>query len=312
MAREDLIRHIHNVLNSTGFSIFETPRMRSICFDFVAKKDNILLFVKALTNVDSFSEQNAEELKVLSEALEGSPMLIGERSSSGEIENGVVYSRFGIPIMSMETFIDFFQEGIFPLAMAKPGGFYVFLDRHVLGKARKELGLSLGDMASAGGVSRRTIQMYEEGMNAMVDVALRLEDFLGTDLIKPVNPLEFEIKKSHKNLEFPIDPLFQQIYKSLETLGYNIVPTSRCPFDAFTKDKEIVLLSGISPYDNALKEKARSVTSISEIVGRDAVIFIEKMHQRTSIEGTPVIGRDELDHLKEANQVLDLLLERKP
>ena len=44
-------------------------------------------------------------------------------------------------------------------------------------RLREERSISLGTLAEIAGVSRRTIQMYENGMGAMIDVAIRLEEF---------------------------------------------------------------------------------------------------------------------------------------
>ena len=56
-------------------------------------------------------------------------------------------------------------------------------------KANCEIKVVLADVA---GVSRRTIQMYESGMGAMIDAALRLEEYLDTEIIETVNPFEYK------------------------------------------------------------------------------------------------------------------------
>ena len=75
----------------------------------------------------------------------------------------MVYSRFGIPLMSINTLHDLFIEEVPPLIYSAPGGFYVRLDKEVLARLRQG-GRSLGELAEIAGVSRRTIQMYEEGI----------------------------------------------------------------------------------------------------------------------------------------------------
>ena len=109
---------------------------------------------------------------MLADSLEGAPVVIGTHSGAGKLEPGVVYSRFDVPMISVETFDDFFKEGVPPFIFAAPGGFYVRIDTDIL-KTAREQGITLGQLAEAAGVSRRTIQMYEEGMGTVIDVALR-------------------------------------------------------------------------------------------------------------------------------------------
>jgi putative transcriptional regulator len=104
--REELICHARDALMKAGFTVSKPLNMRSISFDLVARRDRSLLLIKILSNVDAFSKENADELKTLAEALGASPLLIGERSSSGDIEEGIVYSRFSVPIICMSTLND--------------------------------------------------------------------------------------------------------------------------------------------------------------------------------------------------------------
>ena len=188
MTRENLINTTRAILAKAGYDVSSALSLRSICFDVVGRKDDKLLIIKILSNVDAFSRDNADEMKVLADALCASPLLIGERSSSGELEPGIVYSRFNIPILSNETL----AEEVPPFIFAAPGGLYVKLDSNLLKAVREERGISLGSLAEIAGVSRRTIQMYETGMGAMIDAAMRLEEFLDVPIIEPVDPFEYK------------------------------------------------------------------------------------------------------------------------
>ncbi|MBN1109555.1 MAG: helix-turn-helix domain-containing protein, partial [Methanomassiliicoccales archaeon] len=221
MQRDELIRSVRELLLRSGFKASLPLRLRSIAFDIVARRDQSLLLVKVLTNIDAFSKENAEELKVLAEALEGSVMLIGERSGSGELEQGIVYSRFDIPIVSYSTLKDLLMEDEPPFIFAAPGGLYVRLDSSLLHRLREERGVSLGTLAEVAGVSRRTIQMYETGMGAMIDAALRLEDFLGKPIVVPVDPMGYHPKAQEcKPLDIEkCDEFGRNIYGMLMQLG---------------------------------------------------------------------------------------------
>ena len=46
---------------------------------------------------------------------------------AGSIDENIVYSRFGVPIISLITLSDYLIEGVPPFIFAAPGGLYVRL-----------------------------------------------------------------------------------------------------------------------------------------------------------------------------------------
>ena len=107
MKRNELIQETRNVLAKTGFFISDENDSRTICFDIVARRDNLLVIIKILANVDSFSKGNAEELMLLSEMLTGAPILVGEHTCQKKIETGIVYLRYGTPLVNFNTLYNF-------------------------------------------------------------------------------------------------------------------------------------------------------------------------------------------------------------
>jgi putative transcriptional regulator len=312
--REELIGAARDTLAHAGFYVSKPLNMRSISFDVVARRDASLLIVKVLSNVDALSKENAEEMKTLAEALQASPLIIGERSGSGEVEEGIVYSRFSIPIVSLSTLNDLLLEGVPPFIFAAPGGLYVKLDSEVLKKLREEKSISLGTLAEVAGVSRRTIQMYEAGMGAMIDVALRLEEYLNQPLVKPVDPLDFkhsdekELKKAVDLNNF--DAFSQQVFRDLVKLGFTVTPTTKCPFEALSKERGILVLTGLGQDESKLGDKARVVGDISKITEQRSVIFIERIRNKESIGGTALVGKDELKKLDESEKLYEMVNQR--
>ncbi len=311
MERAVLIDKVREILGKSGFYVSKECDLRGISFDIIARKDDTLLIIKVLTNVDAFNRTNAEELKTLASSLNASPLLIGRRSGAGLLEEGVVYTRFSIPVLTLGSFSDFFIDGVPPFIFAAPGGLYVHIDNDVLRKVR-EKNISLGTLAKIAGVSRRTIQMYEEGMGAMVEVALRLEYFLGEPIILPIDPFSFpvEIKKITVQMD-KFEALSRSIFSHLTKLGYKILLTDKCPFDAVTKDKKIILLTGIGKYEKKIMKKARVITNISKIVEKDSVFFVERKMTKYNLEGTPLITRDELKKIDDPEKILELIIERR-
>ena len=92
MQRTELFKSIREVLASAGFYVSELYSIRLTGFDVVARRDETLLIIKVLTNVDSLSENVAKELLTLSSLLKASPLLIGEKNGVGPLEDDVVNS----------------------------------------------------------------------------------------------------------------------------------------------------------------------------------------------------------------------------
>ncbi len=311
MGRRQLVDEVRDLLAKTGFYLSERHDRRGLSFDVVARRDDLLLLLKILQNVDAFSRSNAEELRLIATTLSGSPIVIGERSGSGSLEEGVIYSRFGVPIVSKQTFVDLFEEGVPPFMFSAPGGLYVRLDAEVLRTAREERGISLGALAEVAGVSRRTIQMYMDGMSATVDIALRLEEFLGESLVVPVDPFAYtkETGEALRGLE-AFERFEQDVFRKLQTLGYNVLPTVRCPFEAFAT-RESLFLTGVPTKGERVDEKARVLSNISSVVEKDAVLFVEVHTSAQSIGGTPLIRKAELRRIRDSDEIEDLIAERR-
>jgi putative transcriptional regulator len=311
VSREELINTTRAILAKAGFDVSSVLSLRSICFDVVGRKDNTLLIIKILSNVDAFSRENAEELKVLAEVLEASPMLIGERSSSGPLEGGIVYSRFEIPIISNETLADHLLEEVPPFIFAAPGGLYVKLDGNLLREIRETRGISLGVLAETAGVSRRTIQMYEAGMGAMIDAAMRLEEFLDVPIVEPVNPFVRKNSEGVNEYEIRGDSLTQSVpLKCLLNLGFSVTPVTRSPFEALTRNPKVVMLTGLGNDEGKMTQRAIIASEISKIAHRQSVVIVEKKRDHDSIKSTAVISNDELIKMDDEKDLIDLVMER--
>src|SRR5207247_5799947 len=116
------------------------------------------------------------------------PLVVGERSGTGSLEDGVIYTRFGVSILSRRTLGEFLEEGVPPFLYSAPGGLYVRLDADALRRLREERQVSLGTLADIAGVTRRTIQMYLEAVSATMEVAMRREAYLKASLAMPAEP----------------------------------------------------------------------------------------------------------------------------
>ena len=310
MGRNDLINTTRAILAKAGFDVSSALSLRGICFDVVARLDDRVLIIKVLSNIDAFSKDNAEELKTLAEALGATPIVIGERSSSGSLEAGIVYSRFNISIISNDTLADLLLENAPPFIFAAPGGLYVRLDSEMLRAAREERGISLGTLAETAGVSRRTIQMYESGMGAMIDAALRIEEYLGLPIVEPIDPFEFKSKERGCEERSETERIDTFAVNQLCNLGFSVRPVVRSPFEAVSHNDKALMLTGVGSDDAKLVQRAVVASDIARIMNRFSVLIVERKHDRDNIDSTAVVSNDELKKIEAPEDLTELVASR--
>ena len=202
MSRDVLVDQTIEILRHAGFLVSDRCDIRPRSFDIAARRGDTLLLCKILQNVDGLTEETASEIRLLAEILGGTPLVIGEKTRDQMFEDGVIYMRYKIVAVNIQTFYDYFIEGTTPLVSASPGGLYVPINGNALKEARLENNLSLGSLAGIIGVSRRTISKYEdEGMHASIDTVLLLEDLFQTELAQPIdliNPVVLILQKKNE------------------------------------------------------------------------------------------------------------------
>lgn len=315
MDRLTLLQTVREILEQAGFQLTDICSFRTIGFDFIARRDKTLLIVKVLTNVDSLSEEVANDLRSLASVLKASLLLVGERDGTSRLDDDVVYYRYGVQTITPATLRNHLVEGVPIQVYAAPGGFYVPLNGKRVREIRERKNLSRGDLARLIHVSRRAVRMYEEGMDARVEIAAVIEEVLHpsvltpVDILKPVDRLKIE-----KNIrEIPWLYGFQrEVLSLIEKIGYRVIPLRRCPFEAVSKERKRLFLTSVHPYNASLKERARVVGNIAKITKKHAVIFTDKrVRGERNIEGTPTIGRQELKRVRDPYDIFDMIIERE-
>src|SRR2546428_814966 len=103
-------------------------------------------------------------------------------------------------------------------------------------RLREERQVSLGTLADIAGVTRRTIQMYLEGMSATMEVAMRLEEFLNESLVVPVDPFALLADPARPEERLPqLEGFEREMFERLERLGYQgprTLPLPSAPMSA--------------------------------------------------------------------------------
>jgi len=153
--------------------------------------------------------------------------------------------------------------------------------------------------------------MYETGMSAMIDAAIRLEEFLNVPIIEAMNP--FEYKSEDKSKKFEVSGAERtdvQIFNLLLDLGCSITPTARSPFEALTRSEKMVILTGLGNDDERLVQKASIVSDISKISGQRSVIIVERKGSIDSIQSTAIVTKDEIKKMDDQSELKEMVIER--
>ncbi|MFC7176635.1 transcriptional regulator [Halosegnis marinus] len=315
MSRQALVGNVSAMLADAGFAVSDRIAVRPKSFDLAARRGEDVLLVKVLSNVDAFDAATGAEMRRLGHYLNATPMVVSLRTRDEDLKPGVVYFRHGVPAISPDTAVDMFVEGVPPLIYAAPGGLYVNIDGEVLADAREERDWSLGQLASELGVSRRTVSKYEDGMNASVEVAARLEEVFDQPLASPVDVLDGgeDVRDADPEPdEAPEpDPSDEPVVSVLTKVGYTVHPTQRAPFKAVSEDEDPAdsLLTGHSEFTRTAEKRARIMSSVGEIT-RTRSVYVVDDARRENVDGTALIEREELAGVEDADDLRDLIYGR--
>ncbi|HYK93200.1 MAG TPA: helix-turn-helix domain-containing protein [Thermoplasmata archaeon] len=339
--RDRTIDRVRQILESAGFYVTDAHHVRPTSFDLLARRDALLVILKVLKNIDALDPSEAERLKALGQLFPASPLVVGQTSGATELEEGVVYSRYGVSIVVEESLRDYLLKGLPPFLFSSPGGIFARIDGGRLRELRMGRSLSLGALATVAGVSRRTIQLYEEGAGAEVDIVERLEAFLGEPIAlalelfhapsappaRPAkgaargesNPAEESDEPARRSgrsgdLQRTGDAMRDTVFRQLDGMGWEVVVTVRCPFDAFThgatRDAEEILLTSVGSLRTA-QHRAELLMQLARVAEGHALYVVREPPTRTSIEGLPLVSMEELRRHRDRAELLELLAERE-
>jgi len=313
--REGVIRDVIDILMDAGFFVSERCTIRPGCFDLAARRDEQLLLLKILINLDGIRRDNTIEMIRLSHYLSASPLMIGKKSGNKSLKRGVVYFRCGIPSINVDTLYDCFIENIPPLAYAEAGGLYVKIDEDILRAARKNLNLSIGDLASELSVSRRTISKYEDGMNATLDLAVKMENILSIPLALGIDIFSLKEKgadaEDTKERGKKLSLLEQAVIDLLKNVGIDVFPINYAPFNALSKIKDELILTGICHLNKTALRRAKLTGSISSVTETQSVFILDEKPSAKKIENTVLVDKEEVMDVKEASEFIELILDKK-
>jgi putative transcriptional regulator len=323
--REHSIEHIRELLERAGFYVADTHAIRPTSFDLAARRDATLILVKVLKNIDALDSEEATRLRELGHLFPAIILVIGQTSGASELDAGVVYTRYGVPIINEETLQEFLEKALPPFLYASPGGTFAQVDGPRLRQLRDERGLSLGTLASIAGVSRRAIQLYEESAGAEALVIERIESFLGETVVRPIDLFDWSARArdetektkskegSEPTTEHPRpgtgDPLRDGVVRQLNGMGLEVTVTVRAPFDALARTPD-VLLAAVGSLRTAL-HRAEVLPGLARVAEGHAVFVVRDPVTRSAIAGLPILTITEFRRHRDPDELIEEITERE-
>jgi putative transcriptional regulator len=310
---KDTLIEILRILHQAGFSISEVGS-EQYCLQLVAKKGSTKLIINTLENIDTERREAAEELKSLATATSSSPLIIGSRVQSGKLEEGALYERYGVNVVSPETFKEATLKGKLPFVQSKRGGLYFRINGRTLRKLREEHKMSLGDLAKKIGVSRKAVYEYESGgMGATLETVARIEEVFNVGLTQGIDIFDWQCA-GEPEAKAPSDPLARQLHWKLKEIGCKAMGFDYAPIDVHARTVGVSFLTnekGPGKDLDSRVEKALELAKLLDMVpvlvtgdrkpdGADIyVLRTEEVKQLKSVKDLErLLGLDEKGYLK--------------
>jgi putative transcriptional regulator len=283
------MQEVTSHLVEAGFDISSQCDVRPSCFDMVARRDDKIILIKTLANIDAFKKDDAIALQLVAQFLDAIPLIVGKTTRRGALNTGVVYRRYGVPTVAPHSFERAIVDEQQPREFIQRGGRFVSIDGERLKEVRLSLNMTQEELAECIHVSARAVMAYEK--NEMAVSAEAAED------------LE---RVSIENVD-----LAQRVNEFFERLEMSVMWTDRAPFHIIAKENGPPLMSGVgSIKSRALQKRVEILKSVSEVTESDAVIIVEEGRTEQSVSDLPVIRQLELEEIDEPHELKKIISER--
>jgi len=300
---DKILVSILRILQKAGFSVSEIAS-EDYCFEVVAKKGDQKLLIKTSENIDNERKESADDLKSMAAAYSAAPLVIGSRAHSGVVERGILYERYGVNVMSPETFSEAMLEGQLPSLYSKRGGLYFRIDGAYLRHLREGHGESLGGLAKRVGVSRKAVYEYENClMGATPDTVAKIEDVFETGITCGIDIFEWRPDDAIPNRS-PSGPVARELHGKLKEMGCKPIIFNHAPVDLHAKNMGV---SFIANEKGPLDRRVDEAVALGKLLEVEPVLVTETSRPR-DIDITVVRLDDvkKIESLKAMERLLDL------
>lgn len=261
-----MIDDIGKMLEERGFDYCKF----SGCFDIAARKDSIIL-LKLLGNVDSFQEEQANNLKILSRGLDAQPFLIGLNTRREALSDNIIYERFDVPTVTPKT-LESILAGNLPELYRFRGGLFAEVDPEALRAARENADLSQSQLAEKVGITKKSIYEHESRkMKIGQNNAIKIEKVLKTKVTIPL-----EVKVTYEVFAGPRGKFESKISRSFRALGFGTDFVYQSPFNMIASEKDFMLLSDVEESGKDIRKKIPFISEFAKLSEKSALIVTKE------------------------------------
>ena len=309
--RQEIIGSIMRFASRGGYTTICADENLSYTFDLILRNDEHIIVIKVMNNVGLLTEEASRSVIAISRFLGAHPLIVGVSNRDERIEDGVVYSRYSLPIISPQTLVSYLKEGEEPTVRAGPGGFYVEIDADKLKRIREQRSLSLGEIASAIGTTRRTVLMYQSGMSASIDIALKMEEFLGEEIMEYVSFL-WDVRREEFKAGFKKMREFERmVNEEITRKGFDIYPIRRSIVNFLMEDSESSYLGGIEEEMSRVERKIEYLSELTQMSNKDGILIVRKEVEKPERYKIPIISYSELENIHDKDELKGVIKERR-
>ncbi|HJN56910.1 MAG: helix-turn-helix domain-containing protein [Candidatus Woesearchaeota archaeon] len=269
---------------------FTAKRLTRSCFDLLARKQEKILLIKVLEDVNSISKQYVDEMNMVSAYIGAVPLIIADKAGQN-LEDNVLYTRFNLYTLNFPTFVNSIKNK-FPFIKRTQAGLTASIVGNKLRKKREELGYSLNSLSKKVGVTNRMIVKYEnENSEITINKAMKIHEIFGNEVFYEMN-----IFSRNNKIESKYHSDFSKKYIDL---GFEAADTNKSPFDIIArKDNELILTE--------VGDKTRpDFSSLSKLLDADNLVIFKNKKPKN----IPAVTKEEFLEFEKANQLIKFLKE---
>ena len=302
--KTSLIQKAINVLEDAHFRVSDCSIVRS-CFDILARRDDTILLIKILPNIEGLNHKSALELKNVAVVMSGIPLIIGDHTKNSILSPDVIYTRYDIHVVNIDTFAGILS-GRIPSIYSIRGNYCMRIDSRLLSNIRKKLNMTQEELAYQLGVSKQSIYRYESSGRISLNIAEKLMEFLKEDIMVPSDIFTLEINCLENEISTFMTDLKRMVLREFKNIGLDTSLTN-APFDILAREREHheKILTIVSDDREGLKRKVEIIKDISEITGCYKVCISNRARDLDVL----VIRPKELSEIKEVSEFMELLVD---
>ncbi len=316
MLQQEMLTEIKNMLIECGYSILIVERE---AFDIIAKRDSRILLIKVLSNVDSYSEEQARDMKILASVLNATPLIISRKGRNFMVERGVVYERYDIPVVSPLTF-RMVLEGDEIYVHSKKGKRVVSINGRRMRELRLQRNLSMEDLAKELNLTKKTIHLMEKEERASKEIIDKVETYFQERISVPINlfnwrvtsskaPISQKLNSMGASKNFMIIKGFRCYFVKRSPADMVSVPRRKLSFKLRKRDKRTVVAAKlcVNRMDRNAIARFKRFADFCSI--HKFVLTSEK--QQKHVEGIAVLRFEDLNEIDKPEELIKLIKEKE-